>query len=163
MPVTDVTKDVDNRRLVMTAHFDAPIERLWQVYADPRQLEKVWGPPGYPATFVDHDLAPGGRMTYYMTGPDGDRFHGYWDVVEVDQPRSFSFDDGFANDDFTPDTALPVSRNRYSFSAHDVGTRAVYESVYPTAEALQQVLDMGAVEGATAAIGQIDELLALSS
>src|SRR5699024_9064276 len=120
-------------------------------------------PPGYPATFVDHDLAPGGRMTYYMTGPDGDRFHGYWDVVEVDQPRSFSFDDGFANDDFTPDTALPVSRNRYSFSAHDGGTRAVYESVYPSAEALQQVLDMGAVEGATVAIGQIDELLALSS
>lgn len=163
MPVTDVTKDVDNRRLVMTAHFDAPVERLWQVYADPRQLEKVWGPPGYPATFVDHDLAPGGRMTYYMTGPDGDRFHGYWDVVEVDQPRSFSFDDGFANDDFTPDAALPVGRNHYSFSAHEGGTRAVYESVYPTAEALQQVLDMGAVEGATAAIGQIDELLALSS
>jgi len=40
------------------------------------------------------------------------------------------------------------------------GTRAVYESRYASAEALQQVLDMGVVEGASLSIGQIDGLLA---
>ncbi len=76
------------------------------------------------------------------------------------EPRSFTFEDGFANEDFTPDTSLPVGINTYSFSSHDDGTRAVYEAIYPSVEALQQVLDMGMVEGSTAAIGQLDAFLA---
>ena len=84
MPVTDVQQDLDNLTLTITADFAAPVERIWQVYADPRQLEKVWGPPTYPATVIDHDLAPGGRTTYFMTGPDGDKHAGFWQIVAVD-------------------------------------------------------------------------------
>jgi uncharacterized protein YndB with AHSA1/START domain len=160
VPVTDVQQDLDALTLTLTAEFAAPVERVWQVYADPRQLEKVWGPPTYPATFVDHDLRPGGRVTYFMTSPEGEKFAGYWEVTAVDEPRSFSFDDGFADQDFNPNPALPVSHNVYSFTAHDGGTRATYVGTYESAEALQKVLDMGMVEGATAAIAQIDDLLA---
>ncbi|HEX6969784.1 MAG TPA: SRPBCC domain-containing protein [Micromonosporaceae bacterium] len=160
MPVSDVHQDLDNLTLTITAHFNAPVARIWQIYADPRQLEKVWGPPTYPATVVDHDLRPGGRVTYYMTGPDGERYAGYWLVTSVDEPRSFSFHDGFADLDFNPRTELPVSKNDYTFSAYNGGTRAIYVSRYESAEALQQVLDMGAVEGATSAINQIDDLIA---
>lgn len=160
MPVTDVRQDLDALTLTLTAEFAAPVERVWQVYADPRQLEKVWGPPTYPATVVDHDLRPGGRVTYYMTSPEGEKFAGYWQVTAVDEPRSFSFDDGFADQDFNPNPALPVSHNVYSFTAHDGGTRATYVGTYESAEALQKVLDMGMVEGATGAIAQIDDLLA---
>ena len=76
MPVTDVQQDLDNLTLTITADFAAPVTRIWQVYEDPRQLEKVWGPPTYPATVVDHDLTPGSRTTYFMTGPDGEKFAG---------------------------------------------------------------------------------------
>ncbi|MBC8092357.1 MAG: SRPBCC domain-containing protein [Pseudonocardia sp.] len=160
MPVTDVRHDLDSRTLTIVADFAAPPERIWQVYADPRQLERVWGPPDYPATVVDHDLTPGGRVTYFMTGPEGDKHTGYWQIIGNDEPAGFTFDDGFAHPDFTPNTELPVSRNIYRFAAHDGGTRATYVSTYATAEALQQVLDMGVVEGASGAIGQIDELIA---
>jgi uncharacterized protein YndB with AHSA1/START domain len=160
MPVTDVTHDIDARTLTIVADFAAPPLRVWQVYADPRQLERVWGPPTYPATVVDHDLRPGGRMTYYMTSPEGQKFAGYWEIVSVDEPTSFTFDDGFAHDDFTPNADLPVSRNEFRFAEHDGGTRATYVSTYATAEGLQKVLDMGVVEGATGAINQIDDLLA---
>ncbi|WP_420880221.1 SRPBCC family protein [Rhodococcus sp. (in: high G+C Gram-positive bacteria)] len=160
MPVTDVTHDLDTRTLTITADFAAPVARIWQVYADPRQLEKVWGPPTYPATVVDHALEPGGRVTYYMTGPDGEKFAGYWEISTVDEPRSFAFADGFADEDFTPNPELPVSQNVYTFTEHDGGTRATYTSTYETAEGLQQVLDMGVIEGATSAINQIDVLLA---
>jgi uncharacterized protein YndB with AHSA1/START domain len=160
MPVTDVQRDLDNLTLTITAEFAAPVERIWQVYADPRQLEKVWGPPTYPATVVDHDLTPGGRVTYYMTSPEGEKFAGYWLVATVDEPSNFSFDDGFADLDFNPNPGLPVSSNVYTFTEHDGGTRAVYVSKFASAEGLQQVLDMGVVEGSTSAINQIDELLA---
>ncbi len=161
MPVTDVTKDLDARTLVITAEFAAPVERIWQVYADPRQIERVFGPPGYPATFVEHDLAAGGRSHYFMTSPEGEKYYGWWKVTAVDEPRSFGFDDGFAADDtFAPVEDMPVSKNTYEFESIDSGTRATFTSVYDSAEALQKVLDMGVVEGASAAIGQIDELIA---
>jgi uncharacterized protein YndB with AHSA1/START domain len=159
MPVTDVQQDLDNLTLTITADFAAPVERIWQVYADPRQLERVWGPPTYPATVVEHDLTPGGRVTYYMTGPEGDKHAGYWRVATVDEPTSFSFDDGFADLDFNPDPSLPVSKNTYTFTEHDGGTRATYVGTYESAEALQKVLDMGVAEGATLSINQIDSLI----
>ncbi|WP_197375136.1 SRPBCC family protein [Mycolicibacterium baixiangningiae] len=160
MPVTDVQQDLDNLTLTITADFAAPVERIWQIYADPRQLEKIWGPPTYPATVVDHDLTVGGRVTYFMTGPEGDKHAGYWRITAVDEPRSLSFDDGFADEDFAPNSKLPVFKNVYTFTEHNGGTRAVYVSTFESAEALQQVLDMGVVEGTTSAINQIDDLLA---
>lgn len=160
MPVTDITHDLDHLTLTITAQFAAPVERIWEVYADPRQLEKVWGPPQYPATVVDHSLTPGGRVTYYMTGPEGERFYGYWTVLEVDEPRSFSYEDGFAHEDFTPDTDLPISTCVSTFSAQDGGTRAVYVTSYASREGLQTVLEMGVEEGSRTAIDQIDALVA---
>ena len=159
MPVTDVQHDPANLTLTITADFAAPVERIWQIYADPRQLEKVWGPPSYPATVVDHDLRPGGRMTYFMTGPDGDKHAGYWEITAVDEPRSFEFDDGFADMDFNPNPDMPKARNVFTFAEHDGGTRATYVSTYESAEALQTVLDMGVIEGASSAINQIDDLV----
>lgn len=161
MPLTNATHDLDSRSITITADFAAPIDRVWQVYADPRQLERIWGPPTHPATFVDHSLAPGGRMNYYMTGPEGEKYYGFWKVLEVDEPNSFTFEDGFANDDtFSENPDLPVGVNTFSFEAAGPNTRMTALTVYPTAEALQQVLDMGVIEGATSAMNQIDGLLA---
>ena len=160
MPFTAASHDLESRTITITADFTAPVERVWQVYADPRQLERIWGPPGFPATFDRHELKPGGRKHYYMTGPDGDKYCGYWRVLEVDEPERFSFADGFAHEDFTPNTDLPESRNEYGFAPEGDGTRATFVATYATLEGLQQVLDMGMVEGATAALGQIDDLLA---
>ncbi|GAA4887987.1 SRPBCC domain-containing protein [Tessaracoccus lubricantis] len=160
MPVTDITRNLDERKLTLTAEFAAPVERLWQVYADPRQLERVWGPPGYPATFVDHSLTPGGRMNYYMQGPDGERYHGYWDIQEVNDGQSFRFLDGFAKEDFTPDENLPVGENTFRFESIDGGSRLIATTTYASAEDFQTVLDMGMEEGATQAVNQIDGLVA---
>jgi uncharacterized protein YndB with AHSA1/START domain len=160
MPVTDVTKDLSARTLTITAEFAAPVERVWQVYADPRQLERVWGPPSHPATVVEHSLTPGGRVHYYMTGPEGEKYFGGWNVTEVDEPNRFTFDDFFADADFAPVDSLPVSTAEFRFEPAGSGTRATFTTVYATAEALQQVLDMGMEEGATQATNQIDALLA---
>ncbi len=160
MPVTDITHDLDHLTLTITAQFAAPVERIWEVYADPRQLEKVWGPPEYPATVVDHSLTPGGRVTYYMTGPEGDRYYGYWSVLTVEEPRSFSYEDGFAHEDFSPNTELPISTCVSSFSAQDGGTRATYATTFASREGLQTVLDMGVEEGSRTSINQIDALVA---
>lgn len=160
MPVIDVHHDIDALTLTIIAEFAAPVQRIWQVYADPRQLEKVWGPPTFPATVVQHDLVPGGRTNYFMTGPDGEKYAGYWQIIAVDEPRSFTFDDGFADLDFNPDPTMPTSRNVYTFTEHNGGTRATYAGTFASAADLQKVLDMGVEEGTTSALNQIDALVA---
>jgi uncharacterized protein YndB with AHSA1/START domain len=112
MTVTAVRKDPQALTMTIDAEFDASPERVWQLWADPRQLERWWGPPTYPATFTKHDLAPGSRVEYHMTGPEGDQPHGYWDIVEVNPPRSLVFRDGFADDDGSPNTDLPLTTAR---------------------------------------------------
>jgi uncharacterized protein YndB with AHSA1/START domain len=164
MTVTAVHKDPANLSLTLTAEFDAPPERVWQLWADPQQLERWWGPPTYPATFTAHDLAPGGRVEYHMTGPEGDQPHGYWDVVEVDPPRRLVYVDGFANADGTPNDEFPRNQGRVTIEAIDAGrTRMSIESIFPTRDALEQVLAMGMEEGLTQAVGQIDAILAEDS
>lgn len=162
MPVIDIAKDIENRTLTITAEFAAPVERVWAVYADPRQLEKIWGPPTYPATFVDYDLTPGSRCTYYMTSPEGEKLGGWWQITAVDEPNSFSFDDGFADADLTPNTDM-VAHNVFSFTATGTGTRATYVATWDSAEDMQAVLDMGMEEGSRESINQIDDLLAAAA
>jgi len=161
MTVTAVRKDPDALTMTLTAEFDAPPERVWQLWSDPRQLERWWGPPTYPATFTAHDLTPGSRVEYHMTGPTGDQPHGFWDIVEVDPPRWLSFIDGFAHDDGTPNDDFPRNEGRVRIEPIAGGrTRMTIESHFPTTEALEQVLAMGMEEGLTLAVGQIDAILA---
>ena len=161
MTVTAVRKNRDDLSMTITAEFDASPERVWQLWADPRQLERWWGPPTYPATVTSHDLKRGGRVEYHMTGPEGDQPRGYWEIVEADAPRSLVFRDGFASDDGTPNTDLPVTTARVTIeNIGDGRTRMSIDSIFPSAEAMEQVLAMGMEEGITQAVGQIDAILA---
>lgn len=161
MPITRVDKDLDAHTMTVVAEYDAPVERVWQLYADPRQLERFWGPPTWPATVVDHDLRPGGRVTYVMTGPEDEKAGGYWDVLEVEAPRRFVVDDGFADDAGQPNPDLPITRMALELTERaGGGTLMTVESTFASTEAMQQVLAMGMEEGMREAMGQIDDLLA---
>jgi uncharacterized protein YndB with AHSA1/START domain len=160
MTVKDVKKDAATLTMVVTAEFNAPIERVWQLWADPRQLERWWGPPTYPATFLDHNLVPGGTATYFMTGPEGDKHHGWWRVLAVDAPHSFEVEDGFADDTGAPNPDLPVTTMRVVLAEEDVVTRVVITSTFPSIEAMEQLISMGVEEGLREAMGQMDAILA---
>ena len=161
MTVTAVRKDPDALTLTLTAEFDASPERVWDLWADPRKLERWWGPPTYPATFTNHDLAPGSRVEYHMTGPSGDQPHGYWDVLEVDPPRRILLRGGIANADGTPNTDTPISTIRVGIEQLARGrTRMTIENGFPSTEAMEQVLAMGTEEGQSQAVSQIDGILA---
>jgi uncharacterized protein YndB with AHSA1/START domain len=160
MSVTSMDKDLEGLTLTVIADFQAPIGPVWQLWADPRQLERWWGPPTHPATVEQHDLNPGGEVTYHMTAPDGQQFRGWWKVTTVTPPRSLEFSDGFADDTGAPNPQLPVTTVRMQLTEHDGGTRMHLLSVYNSRQEMEQILDMGAAEGLQQALGQMDALLA---
>lgn len=159
MTVKSVEKDTERLTLTLTAEFDAPVERVWQLWEDPRQLERWWGPPGYPATFVDHELADGGTVSYYMTSPEGEKYHGWWRVSEVDRPHRLVFEDGFADDNGDPNPDMPTTQTDVSIETIDGGSRMTLESRFPSLAAMEQLSEMGMEEGLREAVGQIDEIL----
>ena len=161
MSVTAVQQDASALSMTVVADFPASPERVWQLWSDPRQLERWWGPPTYPATVDSHDLQPGGRVTYHMTGPSGDQPRGYWEVDEVQPPHRLTFRDGFLNDDGTVNPDLPTTVALVTIEDAGNGqTRMSIESHFPSAEAMEQLLAMGMEEGMKQAVGQIDAILA---
>jgi uncharacterized protein YndB with AHSA1/START domain len=160
MTVTDVRKDPQALTMTVTAEFDVPIERAWRLWEDPRLLERWWGPPTYPARFVEHDLRAGGRMSYYMTGPEGDRSHGWWRVNVAEPPRHIELEDGFADADGQPNPEMPTMQMQVDLSERaGGGTQMEIVTSFPSEEAMQQLLTMGMEDGMREALGQIDELL----
>lgn len=160
MPVTEIVKDPEALTMTVTAEFAADPERVWRLYEDPRQIERWWGPPGYPATFLTHELRAGGASHYFMRGPEGEEYHGIWTVREVDAPRSFTIDDEFADEDGAAKADMGTTRMAISLAAGGTGTLVTAVSTFDSAEAMQQQLDMGMEQGLREAMDQIDAILA---
>lgn len=160
MPVTDVTTDPEALTMTLTAEFAAPVERVWDAFTDPRQLERFWGPPGWPATFTSFDLTPGGRAAFHMTSPRGEKAFGAWEFLSVTEPRSFEVLDSFADETGTPNPDMPVSRMTITFEPTATGSRIESVTRFTSADALEQAVGMGMVEGSRMALDQLDRVLA---
>jgi uncharacterized protein YndB with AHSA1/START domain len=158
MSVTSVEKDFDGLSLTLTADFAAGVERVWQLWADPRQLERWWGPPTYPATVETHDLTPGGTVTYFMTGPGGEKIRGWWRVAAVQPPTSLDFQDGFADQHGTP-IPSPVTTVKMRLSEHDGGTRMLLRFTFESREHMEQLERRGAFDVFPRSVGQMDAVL----
>ena len=160
MSVVSVDKDFDSLSLIMVAAFDAPIERVWELWADPRQLERWWGPPTHPATVQKHDLAVGGEVTYVMTGPAGETSRGWWRVTSVDPPRSLEFTDGFANQDGTPNADTPTTAVQVRLSEQGGETRMELRFSFDSRQHMERLERGGAFEVFPQSVGQMDAVLA---
>ncbi|WP_457973656.1 SRPBCC family protein [Arthrobacter sp. D1-17] len=160
MTVISSTKNVDALSFTLVAEFDASVERVWQIWEDPRQLERWWGPPTWPATFEKHEFTPGGEASYYMTGPEGERAGGWLRITDIQAPNRLEFDDGFADENGAPVDAMGTTHA--SVMLEDIGgrTRMTVNSVFESEEQMDKMLEMGMEEGMQEAAGQIDAILA---
>ncbi len=159
MPVTSVSSDANALTLTIVGDYPVPVERLWQAYADPRQLERFWGPETWPATFTRHDMEVGGRSEYYMTGPDGTTARGWWRFVAVEPARRIELEDGFAHEDGRPNEKMPTMRMVFTFERTPKGSRFTGVTTFPSVEAMEEMVKMGMVDGMRSALGQMDAVL----
>jgi uncharacterized protein YndB with AHSA1/START domain len=141
------------------ADFDAPIQQVWELWSDPRKLERWWGPPIYPATVEKHDLSPRGEVAYRMTDAEGDTHHGLWRITAVGSPTSLEFTDAFVDQDGTPIPDMPVSTVTVQLTEREGGTRMEMRLMLESREDMEKLLSTGVVEGLRQAVGQMDALL----
>ncbi|MGV9195456.1 SRPBCC family protein [Microbacterium sp. MC2] len=159
MPVTDITTDPEKLTMTLVADFAAPVDRLWRAFTDPRQLERFWGPPGWPATFTRWEFTPGGRVDYHMTSPQGEASRGSWEILSIDDGRGFEVLDSFVDADGTPTEGFSAMRMVFSFDETATGSRLSNITYFDSIGALEQTVAMGAVEGSRMAMDQLDAVL----
>ena len=160
MSVVGVEKDYDTLSLRLVAEFDAPIDAVWQLWADARKLERWWGPSTHPATVEDHELTVGGVVSYFMTGPEGETSRGWWRVTAVDPPRSLEFTDGFANRDGTPNAQTPTTDVTVRLSEQDGRTRMELRFAFESGEHMKRLERWGALDVFPQSVAQMDAVLA---
>ena len=154
MPLTSLTKDPATLSLTVVGDYAVSQQRLWDAFADPRQLERFWGPPAYPATFTLHDFRVGGRAEYFLALPEGQKWHGAWKFTAVTPISSFEALDG---DDNADDNAMPAGM-RFAFESTAGGARLTIVARFSSIEAMEQTIP-GMEEGLRAAMPQLDGLL----
>lgn len=160
MTVVSVSNDVEALSFSIVSEFDADVKRVWQVWEDPRQLERWWGPPTWPATFETHEFTVGGKAAYYMTGPDGTKARGWWRFTAINSPDRLEFDDGFADEHGEPVDHLGVTHASVKLESLQNRTRMTITSAFDSEEQMQKMIEMGMEEGMGLAAGQIDAVLA---
>jgi uncharacterized protein YndB with AHSA1/START domain len=161
MTVTSVEKDLESLTMTVTADLDATVERAWQLWADPRQFERWWGPPGYPATVVDHDLRTGGRVTFFMTGTEGDRHDSTWQVVAAQPPGHLELRDADVDDNGRPNDGNAMTAMVITIAARAGGGAVMaIRTHFDSLAGMEQVLAMGIEDGMRMVLSQIDALLA---
>lgn len=160
MPITNISSNPHDLTITVVGDYPVPVERLWDAYADPRQLERFWGPEQWPATFTRHDMAVGGTSQYYMTGPDGTRSHGWFRYLAIEPLTRIELQGGFGDDTGAPNDAMQTMRMVFTFEKTAKGSRFTNVTTFPSIDAMEKVVNMGMMEGMKSAVGQLDSVLA---
>lgn len=163
MPVTSVEKDPNTLTMTVIVDLEATVERVWRLWADPREFEQWWGPPGYPVTVLAHDLRAGGRIAFVMTGPDGERHDSAWEVLAADPPHRLQLRDADVDDDGRPNDGNAMTAMTITIEGNGDCAVMAIRTDFDSEEGMEQVLAMGAEEGMRIVVAQIELLLAGAS
>jgi uncharacterized protein YndB with AHSA1/START domain len=154
-----VTKDFENKRLIVERSYRASAAVVWACWTEARHLRRWWGPHGWLVDVFELDLRPGGLWRYRLR-PEGeheleDEQWGLYRVVE--EPRRLEFDDGFSD----PAGALVAGSSMPTavlIRTDDDRTNVSITVTFAGADELAQAEAIGMVEGFSDALNRLGTL-----
>lgn len=155
-----VTHNLETRELKMVRTFAAPRPLVWQTWTQCEHLRQWWAPAPWTVSFCQIDLRPGGEWVYGMRGPEGEESWGKSLFQEVVTPERLVYIDRFTNAEGQVVEGLPELSITVEFHARGNQTEVISFTTFATPEQLEQLLEMGVVEGTTQTFDQLDTLLA---
>lgn len=166
MAEVHVTKDLENKKLIIEFVAAGPLDKVWAAYAQQDQFEKWWGPEGWETTTKEFSFEPGGRIHYGMKCVDqnqsewfGQSSWGVMAIQAVSAPNSFTYMDYFADESGAVNTEMPVITVTNEFFEENGKTKIVCTSLAISAEHIEQLIKMGMVEGFSSQLNKLDALV----
>lgn len=71
--------------------YAATPEAAFDAWINPKSLEQWFGPAGYRARVLTHDLRVGGTWRFQMIGDTGETYHHFGTYLEITPPRTLRF------------------------------------------------------------------------
>ena len=134
-----VAQDMTTKEFVIERVFDAPRERVFDVFTQPEHLRKWWGPKMLSVPIAEFDARPGGKFFLGQRGPDGAMHYNAGTVREIERPSRVVFALHFADADRRrvappPGTGLPATWDEdivtsVTFSAEGRRTRMTIRTI----------------------------------
>jgi uncharacterized protein YndB with AHSA1/START domain len=157
MSDTTLTKTSD-RQIVITRTFRAPPRTVWEVWTNPRHVEKWWAPTSRDCTVSSAvaDVKVGGTYRYVTRVSTGDEFAFVGKYVELTPPSRLVY-----TQIFEPMAEAGEAVVTVTFEERPGGTTFMRSTeLYPSAEALEAALASGMESGMRETLDQLDALAA---
>lgn len=154
-----VVKDLANRKITVTRHFEAEPELVWQTWTQQELLDQWWAPKPWRAETKKMDFREGGHWLYAMVGPNNEKHWARADFKKIDAPKSFEAADSFCDEKGVKNADLPQTHWRNEFHRTATGTKVITIISSDTATALEKMLEMGFEEGFLMGLDNLEELL----
>lgn len=160
MTTTKTKVEAKGKTLIIERIFEAPPSLMFDVWTDCKHLKHWWGPKEWPMHECEMDFREGGSWHYCLRGPnEGDESWGKALYDQIDKPKKIVYRDYFADNKGNINEDMPGSKTELVFLEHNGITRQVSTTEYESPESLQQVLDMGMIEGMNSSMERLDEYL----
>lgn len=124
--MTDITKDVKKKDIVITRVFYAPVGQVWKAWTDPEQVMRWWGPQGFTSPIARIDFRERGRSLVCMRSPEGQDFYNTWEYRKIVPMELIEFIQNFADKDGKK--ADPVSHGLPPDFPQDVRTAVTFKA-----------------------------------
>ncbi len=84
-------------RFVINRSFDAPLEKMFEMWSNPAHIAKWTAPTGFDMEFIRHDVRPGGSNFYCMSG-NGFKMYGRTHYLEIEKPNRIVYTQQFTDE-----------------------------------------------------------------
>jgi len=156
----NIAKDAENKTITIQTEYEADQQRVWDAWTHSDQLDKWWGPQGWPATTKSFDFSEGGHWHYKMTGPDGTEVWSWADYLTIDPINGFTAKDYFADADGTKNPELPGTNWDVAFSSEEGKTRVHVTLTFDKEADMQKLIEMGFEGGFSQGLENLQNYLA---
>jgi uncharacterized protein YndB with AHSA1/START domain len=167
MDKSKVTKDLENKVLVIERIIDAPRAKVWQGYSNKDWFVQWWGPEGWETSVKEFEFMPDGRAHYCMKCVDknqgeffGQESWGIMEFVSIDEPNGFTYMDYFSDAEGNVNGEMPGLRCELELVEADGKTTLISRCYGESAEDIEKLLAMGMVEGFGSSVDKLERLLA---
>lgn len=127
----ELTPEEQGRTVISTRVIDAPIDVVFDAYANPTKLVRWWGPNGFSLTTEALDLVEGGHWRFVFTGPDGTQYKNHVIFHRIERPHLFVVDH----------VSGPKYHGTVTFDAVDSKTRVTMYWTFENASVFAKIKD----------------------
>lgn len=166
MAEVQVTKDLENNKLIIEYVASGPRDKVWRAYSEKEMFEKWWGPEGWETTAKEFNFAVGGVIHYDMKCVDpnqtdwyGQSSWGLMDISAIDEGNSFTYTDYFSDEEGNRNPDMPSLTITNEFIEIDGKTKIVTTSLAASAEQIEQLIKMGMIEGFSSQLNRLETLV----